>query len=139
MFSLAKCVKGSNERVEIIMDACRNLTAKEYMDKSGRLVELKAEWVKYWQTNDLDMLICPGFAIQAPEVESFPSTTLSACYTFVWNVLAMCAVSLPVTVVRQNEIEYQSQWEDDITKGVREAIKGTEGMPINVQVVGFPF
>ena len=49
LFSLARCFKGTNERMQTIIDACRNLTTKEYLDKIGRLKELKADWVKYWQ------------------------------------------------------------------------------------------
>jgi hypothetical protein len=65
--------------------------------------------------------------------------SILAAYTFVWNVLAMSAVSLPVTVVRPDEQTYTSHWEDDITKAITTSVADSAGLPINVQVVGLPF
>jgi len=36
--------------------------------------------------------------------------TLLAAYTFIWNVLGMAASCLPITVVKEDEQNYESHW-----------------------------
>ena len=51
----------------------------------------------------------------------------------------MCACSQPVAVVRNSELEYESEWADDVTTLIKNNLKDAAGMPVSVQVVGMPF
>lgn len=62
-----------------------------------------------------------------------------ATYTYLFNILRMTAVSQPVTVTKESELHYESDWEDPCTQLVRENIKDALGMPVSIQVVGLPF
>lgn len=48
-------------RVAFFLNACTKLTTHEYFQKTGRVYELRTEWVNYWRKNNLDFVICPGF------------------------------------------------------------------------------
>ena len=51
----------------------------------------------------------------------------------------MCVTSLPVTTTKENELHYESDYEDPVTELIRNNIKDATGMPISIQVVGMPF
>jgi fatty acid amide hydrolase len=95
--------------------------------------------VDYWRANKLDFVLCPGFGSEALNHGVYDKNTLLAAYTFVWNILAMTVCSLPITVVREDEQYYESRWRDEFTKAVQESAVNSRGLPVGVQVVGFPF
>lgn len=61
---------------------------------------MRKQWIHYWRANKLDVVICPGFGSEATNHNTYDKITFTAAYTFVWNILAMTACSIPVTVVR---------------------------------------
>lgn len=54
-----------------------------------------------WRQDNLDFIICPGFALQAPtKGTSNDLGTLPALYNFMWNVLDVPTGCVPVTLCR---------------------------------------
>jgi len=51
----------------------------------------------------------------------------------------MVSCSQPITITRENELNYESDWEDPITELIRNNLKDAVGMPVGIQVVGLPF
>jgi len=62
-----------------------------------------------------------------------------ATYTYIFNILRMCVLSQPVTVTREDELHYESDYEDPVTELIRNNLKDAAGMPVSIQVVGMPF
>lgn len=137
------CVKQlaniSQPRLALLIEASRNLTTHEYLVNSGRVHQMRDEWIKYWRQRNLDFVICPGFGSEAVNHGMSNDAPVLAAYTFIWNVLSMSAASLPVTVVRPDEQTYRSHWDDDITRAIANSVADSAGLPVNVQVVGLPY
>ena len=54
-----------------------------------------------WLQDNLDFIVCPGFAFQAPTLRSTNELgVLPAIYNFIFNVLDVPVGSLPVTICR---------------------------------------
>lgn len=83
-------------------------------------------------------MICPGFGSEATNHGLSNDANILAAYVFIWNVLGMSACSLPVTVTRETEQFYDSQWDDDITAAIKKTVVDSAGLPVNVQIVALP-
>ena len=109
------------------------------MKKTGRVYELRQEWINYYRKNGLDFVICNSFAIEAPNHNFSKQCDIVAAYVYIWNVLAMPSCSLPVTVVREDEQHYESIYDDDFTTAINNTIKDSVGLPVGIQVISMPF
>ena len=56
-------------------------------------------------------------------------------YQFLWNVLHYPSGVVPVTKVEPHEQEFSDNWNDQWTKLMQRTVKGSEGMPVGVQVI----
>lgn len=111
----------------------------EYQHHLGYINELKGLWVDYWRKNKFDFVICPGFGSQAFPHGKSEKISLAAAYTFIWNVLDMTVGAMPVTVVREDELKYETATEDMITGELRAVAEQSLGLPAGIQVVGLPY
>jgi fatty acid amide hydrolase len=65
----------------------------------------------------------------------------SCSYTFLYNVLHLPAGVVPMTLVRENEQYYEDPGHlnnDIATSMAKEVCQGSAGLPIGVQLVGWP-
>lgn len=51
----------------------------------------------------------------------------------------MVACAQPITLTKESELHYESDWEDPLTELVRTNLKDAVGMPVGIQVVGLPY
>ena len=93
----------------------------------------------YWREQKLDFVVMPGLGSQALEHGRSKDTSLSICYTLIWNMLDMVVGSMPVTRVLPHEQSYTSKHNDLVANSLKENAKKSEGMPVGVQIVGAPF
>jgi fatty acid amide hydrolase len=100
---------------------------------------LREEWIKYWRKNNFDFIISPGFGCSATDHGFSNDCSLVAAYVYLWNVLALPSCSLPVSIVREDELNYESKWDDEFTKAIRKTVSTSQGLPVNIQVIGLPF
>ena len=98
-----------------LLDGVHPMTTLEYQTNIGQIQEFKSEWMKYWKQNKLDFVIAPGFGCQAVKHSLSEHTALAATYTFLWNVLDMPSLAMPVTRVRADEQVYESAHKDLLT------------------------
>ena len=84
-------------------------------------------------------MIVPGFGSEATNHGSSKDGSFLATYTYVFNILRMCVLSMPITVTREDELHYESDYEDPVTELIRENLKTAAGIPVSIQVVGLPF
>jgi fatty acid amide hydrolase len=100
---------------------------------------LKAKFVRRFEAAGLDALICPGLGLPAFPHNSSMLLNQACSYTFVWNNFNLPAGAVPVTTVRADEQAYQRAGDhdkDEISAKAEEAMRGSAGLPVGVQVVG---
>ena len=138
--SLMKSLIGlKHPRIAKSLYACRNMSNLEYLENAGRIYDFREEWVKYWRAQKLDFVIFPGFATEAFNHGSTKDGLLLASYVFVLNLLGMVSCAQPITVTKETELTYESDWEDPVTELIRNNLKDAQGLPVGIQVVGLPF
>ena len=76
---------------------------------------MQQDFIKYWRNQKLDFIVLPGFGSEATNHGSSKDGGFLATYTFIFNILRMCVTSLPITITRENELHYESDYEDDVT------------------------
>eukprot|EP00668_Euglena_longa_P016211 GGOE01020434.1.p1 GENE.GGOE01020434.1~~GGOE01020434.1.p1 ORF type:complete len:524 (-),score=66.08 GGOE01020434.1:113-1684(-) len=99
----------------------------------------RKEFIKRWQREGLDVVLCPAVALPA-----FPhgmSTRLNqACsYTFVFNNLGFPAGVVPATTVRASEETYSCIFQDPMASDAAQACRGSSGLPVAIQVAALPW
>jgi len=62
-------------------------------------------------------------------------------YMFIWNALNYPCGSIPVTRVTKKDVDakFTDNYDDMWTELLKETIKGSEGMPISVQVISHSY
>jgi len=107
--------------------------------KKDRLIY---EFMKTWEDNSFDVLICPAFSIPACEPKYCSRILPAASYTGVYNIVGCPAGILPVTRetgIDQAGLDDYPVREDILHRVAKTATIGAEGCPIGVQVVGRHF
>jgi fatty acid amide hydrolase len=91
-----------------------------------------------WNQAGLDALVCPAQMTPAIPHGSGKDFILAFSYAARWNFLNRPAGVVPVTTVRPGE-EMREKVRDRVDKRAKAVEKGSEGLPIGVQVVGRPW
>ena len=139
MSCLQCLIEKKSTRLARSIKALRKTDTHEYLEHIGRVHENKQEFVSYWRKNKLDFMVLPGFATEASTHGSSKDGSFFATYTYLFNILRMTIASQPITVTREDEKHYESDYEDPVTDLIRENLKDAEGLPVSIQVVGLPF
>jgi Asp-tRNA(Asn)/Glu-tRNA(Gln) amidotransferase A subunit family amidase len=90
---------------------------------------------KKWEEAGVQALIMPNHPIPAFKAADSKSVGTLRDYQIMWSVLHYPAGTVPMTVMRDDEISYEDGFNDLWTKAIRKDIAGTAGMPVGVQVV----
>jgi len=87
---------------------------------------------------DVPIIIMPGYFHSALKRVHKKNLAVQATYMLMQNLLDQPAGVLPVTTVTKEEAQeaYTDGYRDHYTTEIDEDIKGSEGMPLGVQVVG---
>lgn len=111
------------------------------MDK----ISLSEKFEEIFKKHNLDGIISPVFVTPPCNHDEFKKTGFGVVYTALFNIVDYPSLIIPrVHIVEKedtNPSEY-SDWkygEDPITKAVRDSLKGSEGLPIGVQVSALTF
>ena len=99
---------------------------------------LKNKVMAKFQAAGVEAVLTPGLFPSIVK-HTANATDFMCLYCFIWNYLNFPAGAVPITRVRASEQEYQSDRPDKISKAIGENMKGSEGLPMGVQVVGFPW
>lgn len=105
----------------------------------AKLKQFRSEFARMWRTCGLDALIFPSTALPAFRHEGSKDLLVSLSYTFMANVLDYPSGVVPVTTVHDGECEYKSPFNDSWSTCAKESLKGSEGLPMGVQVMSKPF
>jgi Asp-tRNA(Asn)/Glu-tRNA(Gln) amidotransferase A subunit family amidase len=60
-------------------------------------------------------------------------------YIFIWAILYYPSGTIPITTVKANEQDFSDHHNDMWTNLIKETAKGSEGMPISVQVIAHSY
>ena len=87
-------------------------STKDLWKSLARLDGVIHEILKTWQSQNIDVLIAPGFAFPAPPVKHPARLTMATSYTHVYNVLNFPVGTLPVSrVISEDEVNLLSNIE----------------------------
>jgi Asp-tRNA(Asn)/Glu-tRNA(Gln) amidotransferase A subunit family amidase len=86
----------------------------------------------------VEVVLTPGL-FPAITKHTANATDFMCLYCFIWNYLNFPAGAVPMTRVKSSEQEYRSERPDKISQAIGNNMKGTEGLPIGVQIVSFPW
>ena len=85
-------------------------------------------------------MITPPFGLYPLKHGESQDLLLAVTYASLYNLLDLPCGVVPVGVVRKEEEYYEDPYHNDkATKRSKESVKGAEGLPLAVQVIGFPF
>jgi len=111
---------------------------------SMQVKALQAKVIEDWQQKGLDGIICPTQAIVAVPHGYPKHVTVAASYLNFFNIVDFPAGSLPVsTVTAADEASMEDYPKFDQMSSthtiIKECMRNSEGLPVNVQVVTLPY
>lgn len=92
-----------------------------------------------WNAAELDAVICPPHVLPALPLGSSGDLTLTLSYMFRYVMLNFPAGVVPVTRVRAVETNFLGTPRDRVERRCAEVLRGSEGLPVGVQVVARPY
>ncbi|XP_035699652.1 fatty-acid amide hydrolase 1-like [Branchiostoma floridae] len=111
-----------------------------------RLVEREEYIQKFladWREKELDVLLCPAFAIPACKPQHAGPIILAASYTVLFNLLNFPAGVVPVTTVTEEDDRLLDDWRgygnDLFDRLFKQTSRGAVGLPVAVQCVALPW
>lgn len=126
-------------RAARILPKTHEKTAWEYLQASEVQQVIKQEVLNWWKLNKLDALVSPGLASPAIKHGESADAFLSCCYTFYFNLIDYPTGAVPITKVRKEEQVYIDPINrDKYARLMGKSLKGTEGLPLGVQVTTLP-
>ncbi len=110
-----------------------------WWDHIEEVCELRRKIVAEWESKGFDAVISPGLGIPAMPLYEAKKVTGAISYTAIYNLLNFPAGSMPVGTIRKEDTEAPYPVKDLWHRAAKNALKGSEGLPINVQVVTLPY
>ncbi|GAB1608405.1 fatty acid amide hydrolase 1-like isoform X1 [Argonauta hians] len=110
------------------------LTSSDIFHLALRRVNYSKKFSAAMRFDELDAIICPVMAspslkINSTFFERYPT------YAILYNLLDFAVVSMPLTKVTNNDLETPYQAHTFIEKRLEDAIPGSVGLPVNIQIV----
>jgi fatty acid amide hydrolase len=138
--AIARALEAVGERrLARALAASAAKSASELWDLAAdRLVRARLE-LEDWSRAGVQALLCPAFATPAPQHGATGDFAAGAAYTIRYNVLNLPAGVVPVTRVRADESRGDGPKADRVEKRARDIDRGSEGLPVGVQLVGRPY
>jgi Asp-tRNA(Asn)/Glu-tRNA(Gln) amidotransferase A subunit family amidase len=104
--------------------------------------QIEKEFFSFWKEKEFDAIVTPGSGLPALPHGKSGELALNCCYLWIANMLNLPAGIVPVTHVRKGEDNYDekdSSCGGLIYKQSVEAMKGSQGLPVGVQILTLPF
>ncbi len=138
---------------------------KDLWRSFAKLDNLRNNIIEAWLSQNIDVVIAPGFVFPAPPIKNPARLVPAISYTCAYNMIDFPAGSMPVTrVIKQDEVVKDKQTKSNLSlihhnfpvqnqdaledypknddmlhRLVYEGAKNTVGLPLNVQIVGRPW
>ena len=130
---LARWKEGSTRKGFIMENFIKSKTTSSQM-----LLEIQSKcYQKLHQKmkeHDLSALVSPGMPMPALRLGNSNKCFLSCLYMFMYNFLDMPSGALTIGTVREDEQFYESEFDDEMTKTLKENAEGSALLPMGVLV-----
>jgi len=134
--------KAGMTRLASLLEHVKGVTVEEYHAKIGEYFDIRNELHSFFVDNKLDAIITPAMPLPAFKHGFGMELGIASCYNWPANCANLPAGVLPVTKVKEGEDVYtdkDSKHNDKLTKQCNQAIEGSVGLPVNVQVMSLPW
>lgn len=144
IFGKFMCAIGNKPLGSLIVASAGCSSNIDVFELSSAIHDYEMEFAMAMQLANVDALICPVCAFPAP-IKDTLSVVIDAAvvYTAIYNVLDYPAGVVPVSKVTKQDVEAARRMEVNAKEVVSRAIakmqRGSEGLPLTVQVVAPPF
>lgn len=126
-------------RKAVLLGAIRNggLNVRQYWEVVSDANAIKAAYDKCFLDNGYDAVLMPGLGVTALPHGVAPELLSALSYTFLGNLLAWPAGTVPVTTTRSDEQVYvvPEKERDSMYRLAAKACEGSQGLPVGVQVM----
>jgi len=129
-------------RLSKIVQSAVEVTTERYHELVGEYFEIRNEIYNFFTENKFDAIITPAMPLPAFKHGFGGDLAIATCYYWPANCANLPAGVLPVTKVQEGEDVYTSEdsiHKDTMFKKCQDAIQGSVGMPVNVQVLTLPW
>ncbi|WP_437993032.1 amidase [Sorangium sp. So ce145] len=125
-------------RLQRLLEVTGPKSVSEFWRTTHALREARAAIASAMRAEALDLLLCPPYATPALPHAASRDFVLAGSAAMLWNLTQFPAGVVPVTRVRPEEARRERP-RDRLEKRAAEVDAKSVGLPVGVQVVGFPF
>ena len=133
---LARCMK--KPRIAGLMTWTNPKTAHGVLELIRDIKDMKDKFMDWWNLNNLDALIIPNVGMPAFKHGFSGDISVFGVYTMLGNVIDLPCGAVPITVIGENETNYDyilPENNDMISKKAQENLNDSQGMPVGIQVL----
>ncbi|CAG9335874.1 unnamed protein product [Blepharisma stoltei] len=138
MFEPAALSMSGYHQLAEALNAPRIYTLKEFCVFAEQVCLFKSEFTDYWNQMGFDCVICPVWPLVAPQHNKTEYLFPAFSYLYFWNIMSFPAGVVPVRKVKKGEDIYNATLNDGSAKIAKEIMKDSVGLPVAIQVAGFP-
>lgn len=124
-------------RLAMLLESIGEKSVTEIWRLTQRRTELRLQEFDAWRKSGIDAIVCPPHVVPAMQHGASGDFALSLAAMFRWTLFNFPAGVVPVTRVQPGETRYMGK--DRIASRARSILKGSEGMPVGIQVVARPY
>ncbi len=110
-----------------------------WWDHIEAVTELRRKVVADFESKGYDAIISPGYGFVAMPLYQTKKATGAMSYTVIYNLLNFPAGSMPVSTVHKEDTQAPYPVKDLWHRAAKNALRGSEGLPVNVQVATLPY
>ncbi len=111
----------------------------EWWDHVSGIYQIRRKIMDEWKSSGFDAIISPGMGVTPLPLYECKNVTGHIFYTAFYNLLDVPAGSLPVTTITKKDIESPYPLRDLWHRAAHNAMKGSEGLTVNIQVATLPY
>jgi len=97
---------------------------------------------EFWKQKKIDAIISPVTALPAVKNGTASDLILNIAYCFIANAFNLPSGTLPITTIKQEEAHYgpeDCKHRDMFYQKAIDCMRGSEGLPVGVQVMTLPY
>lgn len=127
-----------SKRVGMILESTEPAHISKLFKMGGDHISYCNRFYRYLRQKNITHLVSPSFATPAYKHGGSEKGTLGVCFTALYNFLGMPTGTLPVFKLEEDD-EIEDVVNDLVTDALKDMCKDSKGMPVGVQVAGFPW